>query len=95
MTMSHLLPPRRHPLSFPVMSESNSQKALLATVDIRLPKLYPGGMKIPHLDTESTIGYKVLISTWAVREDLYFSFIGLIDFSDIVMLRSGPNSCCQ
>ena len=20
---------------------------------------------------------------------------GLIDFSDIVMLRSGPNSCCQ
>ena len=21
--------------------------------------------------------------------------LGLIDFSDIVMLRSGPNSCCQ
>ena len=21
--------------------------------------------------------------------------VGLIDFSDIVMLRSGPNSCCQ
>ena len=32
---------------------------------------------------------------------LFFSMIfisvllGLIDFSDIVMLRSGPNSCCQ
>ena len=22
-------------------------------------------------------------------------FLGLIDFSDIVMLRTGPNSCCQ
>ena len=21
--------------------------------------------------------------------------LGLIDFSDVVMLRSGPNSCCQ
>ena len=28
--------------------------------------------------------------------DFYFSFmLGLIDFSNIVMLRSGPNSCCQ
>ena len=24
-----------------------------------------------------------------------FSFVGLIDLSEIVMLRSGPNSCCQ
>ena len=23
------------------------------------------------------------------------ALLGLIDFSDIVMLRSGPNSCCQ
>ena len=27
--------------------------------------------------------------------DFYFSFVGLIDFSDIVMLRSSPNSCWQ
>ena len=27
--------------------------------------------------------------------DFYFSLLGLIDFSDTVMLRSGPNSCCQ
>ena len=32
--------------------------------------------------------------------DFYFSFVrpdleGLVDFSDIVMLRSMPNSCCQ
>ena len=31
------------------------------------------------------------------RNDFYFSFnlLGLIDLKDIVMLRSGPNSCCQ
>ena len=27
--------------------------------------------------------------------DLFCVMLGLIDFSDIVMLRSGPNSCCQ
>ena len=28
--------------------------------------------------------------------DFYFSFmLGLIGFSNIVMLRSGPDSCCQ
>ena len=28
--------------------------------------------------------------------DFFISVLsGLIDFSDIVMLRSGPNSCCQ
>ena len=27
--------------------------------------------------------------------DLISVLLGLIDFSDIVMLRSGPNSCCQ
>ena len=37
-----------------VMSESNSQKALLAAVDIGIPNLYPGGLKIQHLDTDST-----------------------------------------
>ena len=27
--------------------------------------------------------------------DFFSVLLGLIDFSDIVMLRSGPNSCCQ
>ena len=27
--------------------------------------------------------------------DFISVLLGLIDFSDIVMLRSGPNSCCQ
>ena len=52
-----------------VMSESNSQKALLAAVDIGLPTLYPGGMKIPHLDTDLPHGYKVLISTCSILDN--------------------------
>ena len=27
--------------------------------------------------------------------DFYFSFVSLMDFSDIVMLRSRPNSCLR
>ena len=27
--------------------------------------------------------------------DFYFSFVRPMDFSDVVMLRSRPNSCCQ
>ena len=27
--------------------------------------------------------------------DFISVLLGIIDFSDIVMLRSGPNSCCQ
>ena len=27
--------------------------------------------------------------------NIFSALLGLIDFSDIVMLRSGPNSCCQ
>ena len=29
------------------------------------------------------------------RNDFYFSFLGLMDFSDIVTLCNRPNSCCQ
>ena len=29
------------------------------------------------------------------RNDFISVLLGLIDFSDIVMLDSGPNSCCQ
>ena len=46
-----------------------------------------------------------MITGWfklKVRSNVFFfskTFIsvllGLIDFSDIVILRSGPNSCCQ
>ena len=45
---------------------------------------------------------KLKVQTWVetlIKHFLAMVFISvlleLIDFSDIVMLRSGPNSCCQ
>ena len=37
----------------------------------------------------------VEIYTTFFSNDFYFSFVSLMDFSDVVILCSRPNSCCQ
>ena len=50
-------------------------------------RVVQAGGSSPGRDTYQTFSLSAMIFTSVL--------LGLTDFSDIVMLRSGPNSCCQ